>query len=56
MWEKKRGWVTRPPGGIIEKKPEFSELTTEQLIDIAFEDRIIRDVSHEAVKRNWLGQ
>ena len=56
MWEKKRGWVTRPPGGPIDKKPEFSELSTEQLIDIAFEDRIIRDVNHEAVKRNWMGQ
>ena len=56
MCEKKRGWVTRPPGGPIDKKPEFSELSTEQLIDIAFEDRIIRDVNHEAVKRNWMGQ
>ena len=56
MWEKKRGWVTRPPGESIDKKPEFSELTIEQLIDIAFEDRIIRDVNHEAVKRNWYGQ
>ena len=56
MWEKKRGWVTRPPGEPIDKKPEFSELTTEQLIDIAFEDRIIRDINHEAVKRNWYGQ
>ena len=56
MWEKKRGWVTRPPGESIDKKPEFSELTIEQLIDIAFEDRIIRDINHEAVKRNWYGQ
>ena len=56
MWEKKRGWVTRPPGEPIDKKPEFSELTIEQLIDIAFEDRIIRDINHEAVKRNWFGQ
>jgi len=56
MWEKKRGWVTRPPGGPIDKKPEFSELTVEQLIDVAFEDRIIRDVDHEAVRRNWYGQ
>ena len=56
MWEKKRGWVTRPPGGPIDKKPEFSELTVEQLIDVAFEDRIIRDVDHEAVKRNWYGE
>ena len=56
MWEKKRGWVTRPPGESIDKKPEFSELTIEQLIDIAFGDRIIRDINHEAVKRNWYGQ
>ncbi len=55
MWEKRRGWVTREPGEPIDKKPEFSPLTTEQLIDIAFEDRIIRDVNHEAVKRNWYG-
>ena len=50
---KERGYWVR---GVDLKKPEFSELTTEQLIDIAFEDRIIRDVNHEAVKRNWLGQ
>ena len=56
MWEKKRGWVTRPPGAPIDKKPEFSNLTTQQMVDICFEDRIITDIKHEAVKMNWFGQ
>jgi|TARA_Y100000310_G_C20522878_1_gene734558 hypothetical protein len=56
MWNKQRGFITRPPGGPIDKKPEWSTLTVPQLINVAFEDKIITDVKHEAVQRNWYGQ
>ena len=52
-WEGRRGFVTRLPGMGLDKQPEFSTMTNEQLIELIFEDRIITDAKHEAVVGNW---
>ena len=52
-WEGKRGFVTRPPGLGLSKKPEFSKMTNKEIIELIFEDRIITDAKHEAVVSNW---
>ena len=54
-WDTARGFVTRPPGEKIEQEPAFSTMTTDQMIDVCFEGRIIRSINHEAVTFNWNG-
>ena len=54
-WEQKRGFVTRPPGEQLNKEPKFSTLSNKELIEKIFEDRIITNADHEAVKYQWTG-
>ena len=52
-WEAKRGFVARQPGVGLSKEPQFSKIDNEGLIELCFEERIITDANHEAVKENW---
>ena len=54
-FEHKRGFVTRPPGEQLSKVPAFSTLSDQELIEKVFEDRIITDAEHEAVRYQWNG-
>jgi len=49
---KGRYWVVRTPVNQDQlKEPQFSKITDEQIINIAYYNRIITDTTHEALKR-----
>ena len=51
-WGNKRNWVVRTPNNQDQfKEPEFSKLNDEEIINIAYYDRVITDTNHEALKR-----
>jgi hypothetical protein len=54
-FEHKRGFVTRPPGEQLNKEPKFGTLSDKELIEKVFEDRIITNAEHEAVRYQWNG-
>ena len=54
-YEHKRGFVTRPPGEQLNKEPKFGTLSDKELIEKVFEDRIITNAEHEAVRYQWNG-
>ena len=53
LWGGKRGWITRTPVNQEKfKEPQFSNLTDEEIINIACHNRVITDTDHEALQRH----
>ena len=51
-WGNKRNWVVRTPNNQDQfKEPEFSKLNDEEIINIAYYNRVITDTTHEALRR-----
>ena len=48
-------YLLNVPGEQLSKVPAFSTLSDQELIEKVFEDRIITDAEHEAVRYQWNG-